>query len=178
MNLGSGPRPLSGWVNVDRFEPCDVLRELDTADWSGQPLTLAESVDEFFASHLLEHIVRIEELLAECWRVAKPGARFVARVPYGSSDDADEDPGHVRRFFRGSWGYFGQPYRWRGGGVYAADWQVRHVWLVAPGYPSLAEIDRGRNLVDEMVAEMVAVKPARARDRGLIEHPQVSVTDR
>lgn len=174
LNLGCGPRPLDGWVNVDRYPVGDVCVDLGRDDLPWE----ADSVDEFFASHLLEHIVELEALMAECWRVAKPGARFVARVPYGSSDDADEDPGHVRRFFRGSWGYFGQPYRWRGGGVYAADWQVRHVWLVAPGYPSIAEIDRGRNLVDEMVAEMVAVKPARARERALIEHPQVSITDR
>lgn len=37
--------------------------------------------------------------MEELHRIAKQDAIFTCRVPYGSSDDAYEDPTHVRQFF-------------------------------------------------------------------------------
>jgi hypothetical protein len=37
--------------------------------------------------------------MQELWRVAKPDAILGIRCPHGASDDADEDPTHVRRMF-------------------------------------------------------------------------------
>lgn len=181
LNLGSGQNPLPGWINVDLREPCDLKMDLDCAP----PVMPSfphedDSVDEFFASHLLEHIVNLLPLMQACWRIAKPGARFVARVPYGSSDDADEDPTHVRRFFLNSFGYMGQPWHYRGNVDYTGDWDVQRIYLLAPRHalPSMSDIMTKRNVVSEMVAEMVAVKPARARLQALIVAPQIIITDR
>src|SRR5258708_31966184 len=61
-------------------------------------------------SHVIEHLRDPLPFMEELWRVSRPGAKAVFRCPYGSTDDADEDPTHVRRMFAGSWGYFGQPH--------------------------------------------------------------------
>ena len=177
LNLGCGSTPRPGWINVDRLEPADLMMDLDPiSGWIQFPYQ-PESVDEIFASHILEHISRILPLMEECYRVAKPGARFVARVPYGGSDDADEDPTHVRRFFLKSFGYFGQPWHYRGNVDYRGDWDVQRLYLIGD-HPSLADVISKRNVVREMVAEMVAIKPARPRSQALIVNPQILITDR
>lgn len=79
----------------------DLVCDLETEG----PALPDNSADEFLASHVLEHLRNPLPLMAECWRIAKPGALFVARVPYGSSDDADEDPTHVR--WRADYGFRG-----------------------------------------------------------------------
>ena len=112
--------------------------------------------------------------MAELYRVAKPGAVAVFRTPYGSSDDADEDPTHVRRYFWGSWGYFSQPYYWRADYGYRGDWEVEDVLLTVDAEfngKQWAEVfravQRDRNVVREMVATLRAIKPARAPLRAL-----------
>ena len=104
LNLGCGRSPLANWINVDStaLPGVDLVRDLEKG-----PLPYDDgSVEEIRASHFLEHVVRPLSLMQELHRVAKPDALATFRVPYGSSDDADEDPTHVRRYFVGSWGYF------------------------------------------------------------------------
>ena len=69
--------------------------------------------------------------MQELWRIAKPNAKMVIRVPHGASDDAWEDPTHVRAYFSNSFGYYSQPYYWRADYGYRGDWlheklQQRH----------------------------------------------------
>src|SRR5262249_34991940 len=96
------------------------------------------------------------------------------RTPYGSSDDADEDPTHVRRYFWGSWGYFSQPYYWRADYGYRGDWEVEDVVLTVDpelGGKSWQEgfqvVQRSPNVVRELVARLRAVKPIREPRREL-----------
>ncbi|HHK5531698.1 TPA: hypothetical protein ACQUHH_000011 [Bacillus mobilis] len=56
-------------------------------------------MDEFLASYVLEHIEMPLDAMEELHRIAKPNAKMVCHVPYGSSDDAFEDPTHCRQFF-------------------------------------------------------------------------------
>jgi hypothetical protein len=43
-------------------------------------------------------------LMQELHRIAKPNGKLVIRCPHGASDDAWEDPTHVRAFFARSFG--------------------------------------------------------------------------
>ena len=58
------------------------------------------------ARHVLEHIRNLVPLMADLHRILCPGGLLEIHCPYGSSDDAWEDPTHVRAFFKASWVYF------------------------------------------------------------------------
>lgn len=114
LHLGCGRTILKGWCNIDQTKGpgVDLVADLGMCRHQSLPFD-ADSVDEFFMSHVIEHIRDTLALMQELHRIAKPGAKLVARVPYGSSDDAWEDPTHVRAYFIQSWGYFSQPYFWK-----------------------------------------------------------------
>lgn len=167
LNLGCGRDIRAGWINIDSHDGrgVDLVVDLDRKPWLPWP---DDSVDEIHGSHVLEHLHYPLPLMAELWRVAKPGARAVFRVPYGSSDSADEDPTHVRRLFLYSWGYFSQPYYWRASYSYEADWKPTRVvlrleqWLAEASDDEVAAaLKIYRNTVREMTATLIAVKPIR-----------------
>jgi hypothetical protein len=193
LNLGCGRSPLEGWINVDKVahtplvsfmdlerHPQQKLREMATAPQSVRDA--CQIYEEFQAFHVLEHIKNVLPLMQWCWEVAKPGAIFTARVPYGSSDDADADPTHVRRFFLESWGYFGQPHHWRADYGYHGDWNCRKIllgvgpeWRGAPQNEVLSNVMHARNVVREMATELVAIKPARKPDKSLQTRPEIEI---
>lgn len=170
LHLGCGKTILPGWINLDivPLEGVDVVADLDSC---GQvPLPFDDStIDEFFGSHLFEHLRNPLAVMQELHRIAKPNAKLVFRGPYGSSDDAYEDPTHARPIFLRSFRYYAQPtYTWADYG-YRGDWQMNVISL----YVSKAryegkswqdimdDVMRVRNVVQEMVVELVAVKPIR-----------------
>ena len=120
-------------------------------------------------SHVIEHLRHPLPLMQELHRIAKPGAIATIRVPHGASDEAWEDPTHVRAYFTGSFGYFSQPYYWRADYGYRGDWQPRRIEFVVDaadlardGVAGLqGRIQRERNLVREMIVELEAIKPIR-----------------
>lgn len=178
VNLGCGRNILPGWVNVDSFPGVGVDRVVDLDDTPHLGGFELDSVDEFLLSHVLEHLLNPLPMMEWAWRIAKPGALMTVRVPYGSSDDADADPTHVRRLFVGSWLYFSQPAYWRADYGYRGDWQCRRLFLSVDGKrfpPDVTQaqvqnvIMSARNVVLEMRAELVAVKPARAQQKELQE---------
>ena len=183
LNLGCGRNSIAGWVNVDwiALPGVDVVANLN--DCAHTPLPFADdSVDEMLLSHVLEHVPNSLALMQELHRIARPSARAIVRVPYGSSDDAWEDPTHVRPYFYGSFGYFSQPYYWRADYGYRGDRQPQAITLHVGAH--LAGLERGaflerlrteRNLVLEMVAELVAVKPIRAPARELQVAPSLDI---
>jgi SAM-dependent methyltransferase len=175
LNLGCGHDIRPGWVNVDAAPApgIDVATDFDhdpRFPFADGTVGYSEGV------HLLEHLTQPLPFMAELWRVTRPGGTAVFCCPYGSSDDADEDPGHVRRMFPGSWGYFGQPYYWRADYGYAGDWQLTDLTLtVFPEFAGCTDselwsmIRFQRNVVAEMVARLRCVKPARPTRRELQE---------
>lgn len=183
LNLGCGRNILEGWVNIDRVElpGVDVVAELDQRIVLGGIAPIRwlpfddNSVDEFLLSHVLEHITHTLPLMQELHRIAKPGAKMVIRVPHGASDDAWEDPTHVRPYFPGSFGYFSQPYYWRADYNFRGDWKTevielhktnmtRKDWWVENEY---------RNQITEMVATLTAVKPIREPLKELQVAPRI-----
>lgn len=190
LNLGCGTRPIPGWINLDsQANPgVDVVANLDQLQNQSQnqlqdsKLPFAdESIDEFMMSHVLEHIAKPLPLFQELYRIAKPNARMQIQMPYGSSDDAWEDPTHVRAYFIGSFGYFTQPYYWRADYGYTADWQPQKIILFVRknhhGNRTQQELHNyvmtTRNVVVEMHVELFSVKPARSRQKELQHNPEI-----
>jgi SAM-dependent methyltransferase len=118
LNLGCGRAPEPGFVNVDKRggAGADVVFDLEACGYDAQiPLPgnggpenpfPDDSVDAILASHVLEHIWQLIPLMRELHRVLKVGGHLCIVVPYASSDDAVEDPTHVRFFTERSFMYF------------------------------------------------------------------------
>jgi len=168
MNLGCGRDIKEGWVNVDLIsgDGVDVVLDLDQP----KPFELADenTVDVFLVSHLIEHLQHPLPLAEAMWRAAKPDAVAIFRCPHGASDDADEDPQHVRRMFPHSWDYFGQPAYHRADYGYRGDWRTDEVKLRCrpermgeTNAETYELIGMERNIVVEMQVLLRAVKPAR-----------------
>lgn len=182
INLGCGKRPVEGFINIDcvKLDGVDVVADLD--DCKNTPLPFDNnSIDGFYASHLIEHIKDPLSLMEELYRVAKPNAGALFSLPYGSSDDAFEDPTHVRQYFLFSFGYFSQPYHWRADYGYKGDWSIKRITLVVDKIryedksfkEIMFEVDTYRNVVKEMLVELVANKPARQPLRELQDKPDI-----
>ena len=172
LNLGCGRLPIPGWVNLDSaaLPGVDVVADLETGTLPFED----DSVAEIHASHVLEHIHNSLPLMQELHRIARPGALATFRVPYGSSDDADEDPTHVRRYYWRSWAYFSQPQYWRADYGYRGDWEVQEVVLTViqelkgkSWEETFRAVRERREVVKEMVATLKAIKPPRPTNREL-----------
>jgi ubiquinone/menaquinone biosynthesis C-methylase UbiE len=182
LNLGCGRSPQPGWVNVDiaRIPGVDVVADLDNC--RTQPLPFADnSVSQFQMLHVLEHIKDTLALMQELYRIAEPGAQLVIRSPYGSSDDAYEDPTHCQRLYMNSFAYFAQPTYWRADYGYRGDWTIEDLVLIMPREGNqgltadeiLRKVKQLRNVVAEIAVMLKAVKPMRAADRTLQVSPTV-----
>lgn len=181
LNLGCGRNPLDGWTNVDISDlpGVDLVADLDGPDLA--TVLDADSVDESVGSHVIEHLRNPLPFMEALWTVTKPGGTVTFEVPYGSSDDAWEDPTHVRPYFLNSWGYFSQPFYFRADYGYRGDWRVESVVLAvdakrwkddAPAHVMDAVMTE-RNVVQVMRATLSAVKPARPPERDLQDQTPV-----
>lgn len=182
LNLGCGRNAMAEWVNVDAvaLPGVDVVADLDRC--RTMPLPFADdSADAFLLSHVIEHLRDPLALMQESHRIARPGALATVRCPYGSSDDADEDPTHVRRMFVQSFGCFSQPCDWRADYGYRGDWEAEEIILVLRKEDNqglsaddvLRKVKQLRNVVIEIAAVLKAVKPIRPADRALQPTPLV-----
>lgn len=183
LNLGCGRGVIAGWVNIDARPGAgvDLVADLDRV--RDRPLPFPDgTVSEFLLSHLIEHLADPLALMEELHRVALPGAVAEISVPYGASDDAWTDPTHRRPYFIGSFGYFSQPLYWRADYGYQGDWKPERVHLlIDPAFRDetppaiMRRVHRERNIVREMIARLVAVKPARPQDRRHATVPAITL---
>ncbi len=182
LHLGCGKDIKKDWLNLDiaSGEGIDIVADLD--ECAHLPLPLEEdTVDEFLAGHVIEHLKNPLPMMQELHRIAKPGAKAVFRCPYGSSDDAFDDPTHQRQYFLSSFGYFSQPFYWRADYGYRGDWKVEKITLfVESRYVRelnvekvLEDVHTKRNIVKEMMVELTAVKPIRPPDMLLQSQPKI-----
>jgi hypothetical protein len=104
LNVGSGRRRLAGFYNLDLVP----LPEVDVVADLEEPLTALpdDSVEEVYCRHVLEHVARFTELLAELHRVVTPTGRLEVVVPHFSNPYGYSDPTHVRFFGLYSFFYF------------------------------------------------------------------------
>ncbi|MEQ8815222.1 MAG: methyltransferase domain-containing protein [Thalassobaculum sp.] len=170
MNVGAGGRSIDGWVNLDleQADGTNVVADL----LAPQGLPFADNTfDEMLMSHVLEHLDKPLFIMEELHRVAKPGCTLIVRVPYGSSDNAWEDPTHVRLYFFRSFTYFEQPVYSKNDYKYRGDWMTTRIRLSldkrrfegVPDSEFSNIIHRERNNVREMEVELQCVKPIRPR---------------
>lgn len=124
-----------GWVNVDRVDGPSIGEVVDlfAFPWvrssNGNPWN-DNSVDEIYASHIVEHIPHQVRVLSglpgpwaneyrsmvgrldgwfmffyECWRLLKPGGLMHIVTPFGLSAAGMTDPSHTRLILPGSFQY-------------------------------------------------------------------------
>ncbi|MGE0746427.1 MAG: methyltransferase domain-containing protein [Rhodospirillales bacterium] len=185
LNLGCGRRAQPGWINLDSMAlpGVDVVADLDRCADAPLPFE-PDSIDEFLLSHVIEHLRHTLPLMQELHRIARPGAALTIRVPYGGSDDAWEDPTHLRPYFLNSFAYFSQPAYWRADYGYRGDWQPEQIALLIPAAQTeglsaqdvMKKVLGERNVVREMIARLVAVKPIRPPQRELQQAPKIAIT--
>jgi SAM-dependent methyltransferase len=184
LNLGCGRTILPGWLNVDFVTGPGVDIVVDLDDLARTPLPLPDdSIDEFLGSHLLEHLHHPLAFMQELHRVAAPDALAVFQLPYGASDDAYEDPTHVRQYFMNSFIYFSQPAYARADYGYRGDWQPLQIrllidkprWQGKSRVEIIDAVDSLRNVVLEMQVYCQAIKPIRnARTHDMV-HPTIEL---
>lgn len=77
LNLGSGTTRYEGWKNVDFDRKCkpDYVANVKKLPFKDN------SIDEIFASHILEHTTIQDDVLKEWERVLKPNGRITIAVP-------------------------------------------------------------------------------------------------
>ena len=170
LHLGCGRDIREGWINLDSSPLPGVAVIADLDDCRRTPLPLPDgSIDEFFGSHVIEHLRDPLPFMQELHRVASAGAKAVFRLPYGSSDDADADPTHMRHYFVNSFHFFSQLAYRRADYGYRGDWETESIVLTvdAARYAGKSndelfeDIRSRRNVVIEMIATLQAVKPIR-----------------
>jgi len=105
LNLGSGFRPIDGYVNIDNRPELHPDLVLDVTE--GFPYE-DNSVDEVRAHDFLEHIPigKTIGVINEIWRVLKPGGVFEHLTPSSDGRGAFQDPTHVSWWNINSWFYY------------------------------------------------------------------------
>jgi ubiquinone/menaquinone biosynthesis C-methylase UbiE len=170
VNWGSGKDTKAGWNNVDIYPHKDVCYVADIT--KPMPDMPSNYVERMYLSHVLEHITNPLPMLQEFHRIAKPNCELLIRTPYGSSDNAWEDPTHVRPYFLGSFNYFSQAAYGAADYGYRGDWETVERTLILKDGTGIEQIKDNleavlsvimvqRNLVEEIQVTMRAVKPIR-----------------
>jgi SAM-dependent methyltransferase len=97
LNIGSGYKKYTGYVNIDADINCnpDIILNLDDTNLN---LPFEDnSVTDVRAFHILEHIgAGYFKLLQEIYRVCKPGAIIEIQVPHPTHEIYLNDPTHKR----------------------------------------------------------------------------------
>lgn len=97
-NLGCGADYRYGWVNCDKYPEArpDLVMDLEAFPWPIED----DAADEILLSHVIEHLGGHSDVflgvMKELYRVCRPGARIVIRVPDPRHDDYLSDPTHQR----------------------------------------------------------------------------------
>src|SRR6185437_4410293 len=107
VNLGGGREKINGFLNIDIVElpSVDIVADIT----KGIPLP-DNSVVELRATYVLEHIKDVPAIMEEIYRICKPDARVLIRVPYFKSTAAFKDPTHVSFFTERTFEYFDRDY--------------------------------------------------------------------
>ena len=181
LNVGCGRNILPGWKNLDSAPLAGVDIMFDLESCAQERIHLPDdSVSEFLLSQWIEHIQNILPMMEILLSIAQPdGKNMIIRVPDGSSDDAYEDPTDIRQYFIGGFGYYSQPYYWRADYGYRGDWQAKNITLVIGKRfvegnnvnQIMDTIMHQRNIVSEMIVELIAVKPIRSPQNSAAGNP-------
>src|SRR5688572_30052085 len=104
VDLGCGKRKQPGSIGLDIARitgSVDVVGDLTRTPFRDS------SVGRVFAWHVVEHLDDLPALMAEVWRICRPGALVYFRFPHaGSTQAAWSDPTHRRGLTLETFDYF------------------------------------------------------------------------
>jgi SAM-dependent methyltransferase len=117
LHIGSGRDYRPGWLNIDIQDSNRPDAVLDLGRPQAWPLqidsplagrlTLAEdSLDEIYASNVLEHVPDLAQMMSHCLALLKTGGIMTIEVPHERAPGAWQDPTHVRAMNDNSWRYY------------------------------------------------------------------------
>ena len=183
LNIGSGRDFRETWYNLDRSAHprfragIDLVLDLEFPPYCHWNKSYYAPIpDDYFSAgemaHCIEHLHKPLPVMEELHRIMEPNAKLVVSCPYGSSDDAFEDPTHYRQYFIMSWYYFSQNAYHKADYGYRGDWELEQLTLKVHGSKVrgmkheeiLRTIYRDRNIVAEQIATLRCIKPIRQPD--------------
>ena len=176
LHLGCGQDILGAWINLDAQDHAGVDLVFDLNSCASTPLPLDDNaIDGFFMARGFDAVDNVFDMMQELYRVAKPGAKFLIRIPRSVSRNFGAASARHRRYLPDSLNCFAQPACSEMDRRYRGDWDPIRVKLVVG--PDLLQdesilrerIKREPSLVDEMIVELQAIKPGRPRDPRLLE---------
>lgn len=80
LDLG-GMSERIGFTKVGLHKDSDIIIDLNSKNWNFKD----NSIDEIRASHILEHMEDPYSFLNECYRIMKPNAIMLIKVPHSNS---------------------------------------------------------------------------------------------
>ena len=101
LNLGCGNKVKEGYVNIDSYwhDNINIMANLENYPWHYED----NSVDEIYASHIIEHFQDEKKFLTECMRILKYNGTLHIIAPHSSSPSNIGCMGHYRTY---SYNYF------------------------------------------------------------------------
>jgi len=107
LHVGCGTDIRHDYVNLDfmKLKGVDVIHDMNKFPWPFKNNTF----EEVYASHVLEHIDDLLQVMQEIHRISKPGAKIIIRGPHFSCGVSYRDPTHKRMFSYFTFDYFSTP---------------------------------------------------------------------
>jgi predicted SAM-dependent methyltransferase len=104
INLGCGKDIKKGYINIDSKEiiGVDIVHNIEQFPYPFK----SESIEEIYASHILEHVTDLESVMQELHRILKKNGKIIVRVPHFTNSGAFADPTHKRFFTTQTFNYF------------------------------------------------------------------------
>ncbi len=104
LNIGCGEDLREGYVNLDFFKHkgIDVVHNLNKFPWPFKD----DTFDVIYASHILEHVDDLLNVMKEVYRISKDKAIIIIRGPHFSCGVTYRDPTHKRAFSYFTFDYF------------------------------------------------------------------------
>ncbi len=118
LDLGSGSFPYRAREGEDvvRVDIRPQTKPTVVHDLSRFPYPFDDnSFDRIHASHVLEHLPDNIRVMEEIYRIARPDAQVIIRVPHYSSHSAWGDPTHLRAYSSYQFHYYSHKHRDRYG---------------------------------------------------------------
>ena len=110
LDIACGNNKQKGFKGIDiigKGTQADIVHDLNKFPWPFE----ANSVDEIFCSHYIEHVPDLMAFMNEIGRILKVGSRVMFIAPYYTSIRAWQDPTHVRAISEASFLYYGKEWR-------------------------------------------------------------------
>lgn len=108
LNVGCGSDIRCDFINLDiaPLPGVDIVHDLAKLPWPFE----SNSFERIELINVLEHLPDTIGTMQELWRIAKPDATIILRVPFWNSPDMLADPTHKRAFSERTLNFFDPSY--------------------------------------------------------------------